>query len=29
LGKKVLVDMNTHWDQITEGIRRIRKGAYK
>lgn len=29
LGKKVLVDMNTHWDQINEGVRRIRKGAYK
>ena len=29
LGKKILVDMNTHWDQINEGVRRIRKGAYK
>jgi len=29
LGQKVLGDMNTHWDQINEGVRRIRKGAYK
>ena len=29
LGKKVLVDMNSHWNQITESIQNIRKGAYK
>ncbi|MHC4570612.1 MAG: PadR family transcriptional regulator [Planctomycetota bacterium] len=29
LGRKVLVDMNTHWDQISESIQRIRKGAHK
>ena len=25
LGKKVLVDMNSHWDQVTESIQNIRK----
>ena len=29
LGKKVLEDMNQHWDQINEGIKHIRKGTYK
>lgn len=27
-GKKVLVDMNTYWDQIIEGVQSVRKGAY-
>ena len=29
LGKKALVDMNAHWDQVIESIRDIRKGADK
>lgn len=29
LGQKILADMNTHWDQIIESIRHIRKGAHK
>jgi PadR family transcriptional regulator PadR len=29
LGQKILVDMNTHWDQIIESIQHIRKGVYK
>ena len=29
LGQKVLADMNTHWDQISESIQNIRKGADK
>ena len=28
-GQKTISNMNTHWDQIIEGIRSIRKGAYK
>ena len=29
LGKKALVDMNAHWDQVIESIRDIRKVADK
>ena len=29
LGEKTLAEMNTHWDQMIENIRNIRKGADK
>lgn len=29
LGQKILNDMNKHWDQISESIQSIRKGACK
>ncbi|MHC4556228.1 MAG: PadR family transcriptional regulator [Planctomycetota bacterium] len=29
LGRKTLVDMNAHWDKLTESIQHIRKGACK
>ncbi|MHC4389159.1 MAG: PadR family transcriptional regulator [Planctomycetota bacterium] len=28
-GRKVLTEMNAHWDEITDGINQIRKGAYR
>lgn len=28
-GKKILSDMNAHWDQIIQSIQGVRKGAYK
>lgn len=29
VGRKTLIDMNTHWDQIIQSIQSIRKGDYK
>lgn len=29
MGEKALMDMNTHWDQISESIKNIRKGVDK
>ena len=28
-GKKTLLNMNTHWEQIIEGLETIKKGEYK